>query len=192
MLLALPLGVALLMLCSGSRGPVGEGIGVRWFAGDRCSSYAVGAVGGWFKVERDTGYSTEPLARFEPHASLQRPEGISMWQYVGLVPVRARVSHRIAGPPGVSPLLAYWITETADVRQVAVPLWMVMAAAIVYPVLWARRVIRERVAARRASEGRCTTCGYDLRASAGRCPECGMETISENNPPGFFLTRAKR
>ena len=34
-----------------------------------------------------------------------------------------------------------------------------------------RGMIRER----RAENGQCTHCGYDLQRSLGRCPECGTE-----------------
>ena len=36
------------------------------------------------------------------------------------------------------------------------------------------RLIREKVRRwRRAMDGRCVRCGYDLRATRERCPECG-------------------
>jgi len=38
------------------------------------------------------------------------------------------------------------------------------------PGLLVRSLVTRR---RRATEGCCRACGYDLRASIGRCPECG-------------------
>ena len=58
-------------------------------------------------------------------------------------------------------------------RDALFPLWSVVLAAGVPPALWARRVRRDRTRRRRATAGRCLSCGYDLRASPGRCPECG-------------------
>ena len=55
-------------------------------------------------------------------------------------------------------------------RQLVVPLWIFLFAAIV-PVLWGRRRRRQR-------SGRlCASCGYDLRATPDRCPECGAAAV---------------
>ncbi|HEY2585702.1 MAG TPA: zinc ribbon domain-containing protein [Tepidisphaeraceae bacterium] len=40
----------------------------------------------------------------------------------------------------------------------------------VTPLLWLALALRRK---RSRAEGRCTSCGYDLRASMDRCPECG-------------------
>jgi hypothetical protein len=50
------------------------------------------------------------------------------------------------------------------------PLWPVVLAAAVLPVMQVRRIARARRASR---SGLCRACGYDLRATPERCPECG-------------------
>jgi hypothetical protein len=37
------------------------------------------------------------------------------------------------------------------------------------PVLW----VVQRLTTRKARQGHCPVCGYDMRASPHRCPECG-------------------
>ena len=63
-------------------------------------------------------------------------------------------------------------------RQAWVPWWSACAALALLPAC--RLICRAAVAAdrilgerRRAREGLCPTCAYDLRATPGRCPECG-------------------
>lgn len=59
-----------------------------------------------------------------------------------------------------------------DIRFVSIPLWMVLAAAVVP----AARAWRADARTRRAqSPSSCGTCGYDRRglAADGKCPECG-------------------
>ena len=53
---------------------------------------------------------------------------------------------------------------------VYLPYWFVTLALAAPPALIARRW---RTTRRRAQEGRCPICGYDLRATPERCPECG-------------------
>jgi hypothetical protein len=60
-------------------------------------------------------------------------------------------------------------------RWVFVPLWLVALVSTILPAAWARRHLR---AGRRARQGLCPSCGYDLRASPERCPECGTSTAT--------------
>jgi hypothetical protein len=58
-------------------------------------------------------------------------------------------------------------------RELMVPFWLPALLTAVLPLVWLRRLNRQRVRRRRAALGLCASCGYDLRASAGTCPECG-------------------
>jgi hypothetical protein len=51
-----------------------------------------------------------------------------------------------------------------------VPHWLFCLLFLAAPAAWYWQRIRDR---RLAAEGRCLTCGYDLRATPDRCPECG-------------------
>jgi hypothetical protein len=59
--------------------------------------------------------------------------------------------------------------------DVILPWWFVALIAAAPFVLWS---VRTRRQSRRATLGRCLTCGYDLRATPGRCPECGTRPIA--------------
>jgi predicted amidophosphoribosyltransferase len=52
-----------------------------------------------------------------------------------------------------------------------VPHWVILPALAALPAIAVRRLWTAR---RRATLGRCASCGYDLRASPERCPECGQ------------------
>jgi hypothetical protein len=54
---------------------------------------------------------------------------------------------------------------------VLVPYWFLNLAFAVVVSRWLYGAINRY---RRARQGRCTSCGYDLRATPKRCPECGM------------------
>ena len=66
------------------------------------------------------------------------------------------------GPPRAPYTNHYW--------YVATPHWLLVLLAAALPARRAWALSRSR---RRASDGRCPGCGYDLRATPGRCPECG-------------------
>lgn len=80
---------------------------------------------------------------------------------------------------GSFPWLPRWRFGRSD--QVVIPLWLPFTvAAIPTAVLF----YRDRPAARRAREGKCVTCGYDLRglAPGAPCPECGRARSSVQAP----------
>ena len=60
-----------------------------------------------------------------------------------------------------------------DVQHLQLPDWFVIAVALLPSVLCGLLIIRDRK--RRASQGFCPNCRYDLRAHkpGDRCPECG-------------------
>ncbi len=51
-----------------------------------------------------------------------------------------------------------------------VPYWLPTLLTGLPPAVWLVHRLRKM---RRAREGRCLHCGYDLRASPEQCPECG-------------------
>jgi hypothetical protein len=59
-------------------------------------------------------------------------------------------------------------------RLLSVPLPLVAAIGLLFPLFKLRAVLARRDQARLAAlRGHCPTCGYDLRATPDRCPECG-------------------
>ena len=86
-----------------------------------------------------------------------------------------------------------------DYYQVVIPAWMPRLVTGLLPV-WGVVRLRRR-AARRAlrRQGRCESCGYDLRATPARCPECGHqsgtpdgESIACTPPAGPPRTATRR
>lgn len=176
---------------------------LRWTLG----AWAFGAGGRWQSVAMHDGrtyvtFSTLPLGSYRawtvlPYADDQaEPDAAFPWGE------RARTFGWLAPP--ASDWTAVWpsrdntlldfapadfvyrdlrifgflVTRLSDgSRAVAVasPGWVVLLVAAVPVVL---RVRRSRRTIRWAAEGRCRSCGYDLRASPDRCPECGTEPVA--------------
>jgi hypothetical protein len=61
--------------------------------------------------------------------------------------------------------------------------WMLALVFSLPPGMWIILAKQRRVRQRRASNGLCVKCGYDLRASPDRCPECGMMVPPRPSPP---------
>lgn len=81
--------------------------------------------------------------------------------------------HQIAGPPPAG-------TDRLDCRRVLVPHWALLVVLVTIPLAESLRALRNR---RRAVQGRCTVCGYDLRATPDCCPECGTAAKPPHSRP---------
>jgi hypothetical protein len=66
---------------------------------------------------------------------------------------------------------------------VDIPYWVVSVVLVTLPLSWLTANIwaanRRR---RRLRQGRCMSCGYDLRSTPERCPECGAPSASRSSP----------
>jgi hypothetical protein len=86
-------------------------------------------------------------------------------------------------PPPTFEFLGFRVQKTirADTvlrhgRLFVVPYWFLALLWAAAPAVGLRRLAKRwarQRAARRSRQGRCPSCGYDLRASPDRCPECG-------------------
>jgi hypothetical protein len=80
-----------------------------------------------------------------------------------------------AGPP------IFMRPGNGTATEIAVSLWLILGVATVLPAGCLNHRLRTRD---RRRQGRCLTCGYDLRASTDRCPECGTAIKSDVAPGG--------
>lgn len=70
-------------------------------------------------------------------------------------------------------------------RNLVLPWWFLVVFFLCLSVALGAAPLRRAFRARRAGDGRCVRCGYDLRATPGRCPECG------HAPPFGAVPRAE-
>jgi hypothetical protein len=70
-------------------------------------------------------------------------------------------------------------TYSERLWSITLPLWFMILVALALPTRTARRLWRTRRATRRAAQGLCPACGYDLRGSPDRCPECGRQATTQ-------------
>ena len=109
-------------------------------------------------------YGSGPLRRVQfryymPHQRLPPTPRNSMLSRCGFWLERLTI-------PGGNP--TYWGFRAG------MPHWL---PVVVFALAPAVRWTRERRRLVRVREGRCTSCGYDLRASPERCPECGASPV---------------
>lgn len=95
----------------------------------------------------------------EPAESYVSPSGLkvkSSWSFLGF-------EYRHASEPRSNLL--------KDQLDVKAPLWLLVIATMLPPLLLVRNRVRQNMRCHGAH--RCVICGYDLRATPRRCPECG-------------------
>jgi len=102
-----------------------------------------------------------------------RPSANWLWE-VGDFAV-ARRSYPYASRSGRAPYLS---VDTS----LYLPYWLIILICIVPSAWWLLVLRQKRLRAARALNGRCLSCGYDLRATPERCPECGATTEIKRLP----------
>jgi hypothetical protein len=141
-------------------------------------------------VGRTRSTFVPPAFRHRP----ARPEDLNPfndrpWTRLGFDRYWTRTFEGVDG--GLPSLTSYRTPVTATrglSQEVALaPLWSLAVVAAAGPAVRlaraGRRWRRRRREHRRAAEGRCPACGYDLQASPDRCPECGTPTKSTARQP---------
>jgi hypothetical protein len=90
----------------------------------------------------------------------------------GFGPLRMRWHHyRAEGSSlddGIADVAPYWWVEF--------PVWPLIVASAILPAWSARQHFLTRRARRRAANGLCPHCGYDMRGNRERCSECGWNS----------------
>jgi hypothetical protein len=101
------------------------------------------------------------------------------WDPAGL---KVLVQHRL--PVG---FVSEWFDVAAGAAKVGYPAgtmfewglfvhcWFPTLLCAPLPAAWLVGYGRRKRRLRLDREGRCQSCGYDLRATPGRCPECGVD-----------------
>lgn len=82
-------------------------------------------------------------------------------------------------------LISGKLAQSMPFWSLRIPYGFLLIVSAAFPALFLARWLRSRRASSRRREGRCASCGYDLRATPERCPECG--TI-----PGLVAVPPKR
>jgi hypothetical protein len=156
----------------------------------------------WGPAEPETSnnpFAPEPPRQAKP-ITVDRPAGffanaVSIEDRYRNIPARLRPRPRLGAfrgwlvregnstlygkhTPGVA--LRRWVR----IETVVVPYWMLLAPALVFPLIASARALRRRWRARQwRMAGHCPVCGYDLRATPDRCPECGAAPQPPHNLP---------
>jgi hypothetical protein len=71
------------------------------------------------------------------------------------------------------------VRPSGRVTYLQAPFWAMVTVASLLPAIWLTRQVRFVRRRRRAREGCCLRCGYDLRHTPERCPECGLEVAAD-------------
>jgi hypothetical protein len=118
----------------------------------------------------------------EPWLEVTGSSRPTRWRWYTSDPLDVRVVTDLYGPYHHTAFAGFFVGHHANAHTsrttILLPMWFVVAALGVLPVVSARRARRRM---RRTDSGHCPACNYDLRATPDRCPECG--TMPAPRPP---------
>jgi hypothetical protein len=129
----------------------------------------------WRKQQRATDAQTKSVDE-QVRAILKRQElltaklrqsgqSLSLDEQAELQRMTSEVSRLLASRPVPAPGPSERIFFTLPYSALLLPVFLAFSI----------RAFRQARASTRTEQGRCTTCGYDMRATPGRCPECGFQ-----------------